>query len=60
MTGTAPEGMTLDELHRIVLVVANHTFCRYWVDLERTPEGHSLMALRAIDEKGDSRGLYEP
>jgi len=54
-----PEGMTLEELRGIVFVVANHSFCRYWVDLERTPEGHSLMALCAIDEKGDSRGLYE-
>lgn len=58
--GKPPEGMTLGELRGIVLVVANHSFCRYWVDLERTPEGHSLMALCAVDENGDSRGLYEP
>ena len=54
-----PPGMTAAELKDIVDVIANHSFCRYWLDYRRTEEGHQLMALSAIDEKGNPSRFYE-
>ena len=56
--------MTATELQNLVRMVANNTFCRYWLDYRRTKEGHQLMALSAIDHQGNpnrfnERELYE-
>lgn len=54
-----PRGMTATELQGIVRIVANNTFCRYWMDYRRTEEGHQLMAISAIDEKGNPNRFNE-
>ena len=54
-----PRGMTAAELKQIASLVANNTFCRYWLDYRRTEEGHQLMALAAIDEMGNATRFYE-
>lgn len=54
-----PGAMTLAELRRIVVVLSNSCFVRYWVDFRTTKQRQTLMALCAIEAGGRPAKLYE-
>lgn len=56
-----PGAMTLEELRRIVSVLANSTWTRYWVDWRGHPSSDraALLALCAINEDGTPAKLDE-
>ena len=63
--GSAERGkMTLRDLRGVVAILSNSCFVRYWIGWNNhslcPPEGEpSLMALCAINEKGEPADVYE-
>ncbi len=44
--------MTATELQNIVRVLANSSYCRYWLVYDKAPDGQAIMAIQCRDEYG--------
>jgi hypothetical protein len=49
--------MTINELQALVRIIANNTFCRYWLHWNHPSEEGRHMAIAAMDANGHSHDL---